>query len=169
MSRNHNITLRFVLLLLLLLLLPGCANKSGLTQDDNYSITVISPQGVARNIPVQLRWNANMVVVQKLLMEATFVISDLKTAEKPPDPAALANSTVLLKVQFPQSRVFTLTIDKQVQELTLDSIEIEVEGPQPGRVILNGSRTLQGITDPNLKPAFDEFMNMLNASTSGNV
>lgn len=168
MSSKHKIYRWFALSLLLLLLIPGCTSKPGLTQDDNYSIVVISPKGQTQNIPVRLKWNSNMVVMQKLLMEATFVLSDLQTTENPQDESALANSTVMLKAQFPQSRVFDLNIDKYVQELKLDSIAIEVEGPNQGRVILNETITLQGIPDSNLKPAFDEFMNMLCTSTSGN-
>ncbi|HVJ50368.1 hypothetical protein [Desulfitobacterium sp.] len=167
MSRNPKIYRWFALLLLLLLLIPGCASKSGLTQDDNYSITVISPNGQTQNIPVRLSWNSNMVVVQKLLMEATFIISDLQTKENPLDESNLADkSTILLKAQFSQSRVFHLTIDEHVQDLKLNSIKIEVAGLHPGRVILNEDMILQGIPDPNLKPAFDEFINMLRTSTS---
>ncbi|AHF06721.1 hypothetical protein DESME_06350 [Desulfitobacterium metallireducens DSM 15288] len=153
-------------MLLLLLFISGCASKPGLTQDDNYSIVVISPKGQVQNIPVQLKWNSNKVVVQNLLMETTFILSDLRTSENPPNESALANSTVLLKAQFPQSRVFNLNIDGRVQDFNLDSIEIEVEGPHQGRVILNETQTLQGIPDSNLKPTFDEFMNMLRTSTS---
>lgn len=168
MSSKHKVYRWFPIVLLLLLLIPGCTSKPGLTQDDNYSIDVISPKGPAQNIPVRLKWNSNRVVVQKLLMETTFILSDLQTTENPPDESVLTTSTVMLRAQFPQSRVFNLNIDNHVQELNLNSIEIEVEGPHQSRVILNETVILQGIPDSNLKPAFDEFMTMLSTSTSGN-
>ena len=155
-------TLRWVALtLLLLLFIPGCSNKSGLKQEDSYSIIVISPKGQSQIFPVKLSWNSNRVVMQKLLMEATFVLSDLHTLENPDESSALSQATVWLRVSFPQSRTFNLTIDNKPRDLDLNSIEIEVEGPHQGRVILNDTLILQGIPDPSLKPAFDEFLNML--------
>lgn len=154
--------LRWIALtLLLLLLIPGCSTKTGLKQDDSYSIIVISPKGQSQTFPVKLNWNSNRVVMQKLLIEATFVLSDLHTSQNPADTSALSQSTVMLRASFPQSRIFSLTIDDQLRDLDLTSIEIEVEGPYQGRVILNDTLVLQGIPDPSLKPAFDEFLNML--------
>lgn len=101
-------------------------------------------------------------------MEATFTLSDLHTIKSTSANAKvseaselLSDKTVLIKAQFPESRVFNLTIDEEVQDLTLNSIEIEVDGSQPGRVILNDTLIFQGIPDPNLKPSFDEFLKML--------
>lgn len=187
MRRTHRFYCWSALLLLLLLLVPGCKSKSGLTQHDNYTITIISPQGDPQSFPVQLSWNSNMVVVQKFLMEATFTLSDLNTPESPSlestppsNPSEIApelltsdeldkneqpqKSTVLIKALFPESRIFNLTINDNSEELILDSIEIEIEGSQPGRVILNDHLILQGINDPNLKPAFDELLKMLNGT-----
>lgn len=158
------------LLLLLLLLIPGCKGKSGLSQDDNYSITTVSPQGQSQSFPVELSWNSNMVVVQKFLMEATFTLSDLHTIDQPLDKSSETKSPnksiILIKAKFPQSRVFNLTINGKAQDLTLDSIEIEVDGPQPGRVTLNDTYVLQGIPNPNLKNTFDELLKMLRASAA---
>lgn len=161
LKTKHKVLHWAVLTLIILLLIPGCSAKTGLKQDDSYSIVVISPKGESQNFPVKLSWNSNMVVMQKLLMEATFVLSDLHTSENPPKASALPQSTVMLRASFPQSRIFTLTIDNQSRDLDLNSIEIEVEGPHQGRVILNDTLILQGIPDPSLKPAFDEFLNML--------
>lgn len=188
MRRTYRFFRWSVLLLILLLLVPGCKSKSGLTQDDNYTISIVSPQGQTQSIPVQLGWNSNMVVVQKFLMEATFTLSDLHTlktpsqeSEPPANPTEIASkpleadkldqnkgpakSTVTVKAIFPESRVFYLTINDRNEELTLNSIEIEIDGSQPGRVILNDHQILQGIPDPNLKPSFDEFLKMLNGTT----
>lgn len=168
MRRTHKFYRWLALLLLLLLLIPGCKSKSGLTQDDNYSITLISPKGQVQSFPVQLSWNSNMVVVQKFLMEATFTLSDLHTIKNTSANAKvsevselLSDKTVLIRAQFPESRVFNLTIDEEVHDLLLDSIEIEVDGSHPGRVILNDTLIFQGIPDTNLKPSFDEFLKML--------
>lgn len=180
MSHTHKFYRWFAFLLIVLLIIPGCKSKSGLTQDDNYSITVISRHGEIQSSPVQLSWNSNMVVVQKFLMEATFTLSDLHTMENRSNKSNKSNDingeseitnmgTILIKAQFPESRVFNLTIDDQSRELTLDSIEIEIDGSQPGRVILNDALTLQGIPDPNLKPSFDELVKMLHGTTPENL
>lgn len=161
MRTKHKVLRWVALALLLLLLIPGCSAKTGLKQDDSYSIIVISPKGQSQTFPVKLSWNSNRVVLEKLLIEATFVLSDLHTSENPADASALSQSTVMLRASFPQSRVFTLTIDDRPRDLDLNSIEIEVEGAHQGRVILNDTLILQGIPDPSLKPAFDEFLNML--------
>lgn len=166
------------LVLLLLLFIPGCTEKPVLTREDTYSIIVISPQGQAQNIPVQFSWNSNFAVLQKLLIEASFVLSDLHSKENPPVESSLSQSTVMLQAHFPKSRDVNLTVDDHPMTLHLDSIEIEVDGPHQGRIILNQTPNenlkqnlnptiiLQGIPDPNLKPTFDDFMDMLRNSTS---
>ncbi len=150
-----------MLSILVLMLVPGCATKPFLTPNNVYNIVTISPDGTRDIHQVTLPWNANTAVMQTLLLESSFVLSDLHT----PTPSELAadnETTTLLQATFPQSKHMTFNIDSQSVDLDVQSIEIEVEGSHVGRVIINDGAPLQGIPDPNLPPAFTAFQQMLN-------
>lgn len=70
--------------------------------------------------------------------------------------------TILLEATFPESKSFELMIDNKTTSLEISSIQIEVIGDHPSRVVLNDTFFLQGIENPNLKPAFAQFIEMLN-------
>lgn len=195
----------------LLFLISGCTGRPFLTQDNSYSIIKVSPEGEIQKTPIQLTWNSNYAVLQKLLLEASFVLSDLHTQSSPEDgstdtphskngslrdklsestslksrtsllknqePKKIeepeetseavtepSSETVLLEANFPQARRFNLMIDGEQFTLDISSVQIEVKGKDPGRVILNREVTLQGILNPNLIPSFDEFTEMLRKS-----
>ncbi|WP_407308697.1 hypothetical protein [Desulfosporosinus sp. SB140] len=115
---------------------------------------------------VQLPWNANMAVMQKLLLESSFVLSDLHT----PSPQELAKSdpppttTVSLQANYPQPKRMSFVVDGHVLTLDVQSLQIEVEGANVGQVTINRTLVLQGINDPNLQPAFEELIKMLHNS-----
>lgn len=183
-------------ILALLFLISGCAGRPYLTQDNSYSIIKVSPEGETQKTPIQLTWNSNAAVMQKLLLEASFVLSDLHTQlgpekestdnenpntessesefskatqlisgtlnlENPKVITEPISDIVLLEANFPQAKQFNLIIDDEEYTLDISSIQIEVEGNNPGRVILNQVLTLQGIPNPNLIRSFDEFTQML--------
>lgn len=196
-------------ILVLLLLMSGCTSRPFLTKDNSYSIVKVSPEGKTQKTPIQLTWNSNAAVLQKLLLEASFVLGDLHThlnpdkvssegelAEKTPltseatsqeikdntqkqevpksqvqvsevPSQAITNpvaETVLLEANFPQAKQFNLLIDDEQYTLDISSIQIEVEGKNPGRVILNQVLVLQGIPNSNLQSSFKEFIEMLKKS-----
>lgn len=215
----------------LLLLISGCAGRPFLSQDNSYSIIKVSPVGEIQKTPIQLTWNSNAAVMQKLLLEASFVLSDLHTLKSreiesidtpPPDnesstdeineatPLSSLSSipenqepkesiesneshesvkphepvetkedsvllteplidTVLLEANFPQTKRFNLMIDGEQLLFDISSLQIEVKGKNPGRVILNREVILQGIRNPNLVPSFDEFIKMLNKTKEKNA
>ncbi|MDQ7093955.1 hypothetical protein REC12_10170 [Desulfosporosinus sp. PR] len=136
-----------------------------MTQDGSYVILTVSPSGMTQSELVQLPWNANMAVMQKLLVESSFVLSDLHT----PTPQELAQSdqpttTVSLQANYPQPKRMSFVVDGHALALDVQSLQIEVEGSNVGQVTINRTMVLQGINDPNLQPAFEELDNMLHNS-----
>lgn len=187
-------------ILVLLIFVGGCAERPFLTKDNSYSILKVSPDGETQKYPIQLSWNSNVAVMQKLLLEASFVLSDLHTptietlnqeseevplkqeitkskgteaevsegtkaevSEVSPETMVVPkNDTILLEANFLQPKKFNLLIDDKQNILDIYSIQIEVEGDNPGQVILNQAIVLQGIPDTNLKASYEEFTKMLN-------
>ncbi len=195
-------------ILILLIFLSGCAERPFLTKDNSYSILKVSPAGETQKYPIQLSWNSNVAVMQKLLLEASFVLSDLHTQlntdkvsqkdelnkaiqptnetlnqevkDAPPKPelskviegeisevssekmATPKTDTILLEVNFPQAKKFNLVIDDKQSTLDVSSIQIEVEGGNPGKVIINQTMVLQGIPNTSLQTSYEEFTKMLN-------
>lgn len=213
-------------LILLLFILSGCADRPFLTKEGTYSIVSVSPEDTIQRTPIELTWNSNIAVMQKLLLEASFVLSDLHSipeagpgealaqgdlASAPPkqsedalvlseeratitadalepakDPLASKEDgqatpnasdggsadenpgslpgeptwTVLLEATFPEVKPFELLIDNELKTLHISSIQIEVIGNHPSRVLLNQSIVLQGIANPNLQSAFEEYLKM---------
>lgn len=146
------------------LFLGGCSEKPYLTQDGSYVILTISPSGMTQSELIQLPWNTNMAVMQKLLLESSFVLSDLHT----PSPQELAKldptTTVNLQANFPQPKRMSFVVDKHVLTLDVQSLQIEVEGANVGQVTINRTMVLQGINNPNLQPAFEALNDMLHNS-----
>lgn len=188
-------------IILLLFLLSGCAERPFLTKGGIYSIISISSEGKVEREPIKLTWNANLAVMQQLLLEASFVLGDLRslselipsevvsitnhdlsqndliqTTQHPPEENPLLRTTnldsmaepdhpptetILLEATFPEAKPFELLIDDELTILEISSIQIEVIGNYPGRVILNQDIILQGIPNPNLESSFNEFLKML--------
>ncbi|SHH88878.1 hypothetical protein [Desulfosporosinus lacus] len=143
------------------LFLNGCSPKPFLTQDGTYVILTVSPSGMTQSELVELPWNTNMAVLQKFLLEASFVLSDLHT------PSSLETSTetpvkaTRIQANFPQPKRMKFVVDNKVLTIDVQSIQIEVEGANVGQVILNQTIILQGIENPNLHPAFQELTDAL--------
>lgn len=206
------------ILLVFLLFVSGCTGRPFLTKENSYSIHIIAPEGEIQEIPIQLSWNTNAAVLQKLLLEASFVLSDLKTqlklenetldndlAQQEIEKSTLQTlpkrdnkvlksdyetpeatntntlepvikrldsedddtpNTTLLEAKFPKIKQFNLIIDNESLVIDVSSIQIEVEGKYPGRVTINKTIILQGIPNPNLKPAYDEFMTMFESKSA---
>ncbi|SHN82380.1 hypothetical protein [Desulfitobacterium chlororespirans] len=192
-------------LILLLFILSGCADRPFLTKEGTYSIVSISPEDTIQKTPIELTWNSNIAVMQKLLLEASFVLSDLHSIPEAEPGEALAQEeatlvqaeestaaltdaiepaqdlnelkidskaeipgnlpgepagVVLLEATFPEVKSFELLIDNELKTLHISSIQIEVIGNHPSRVLLNQSIVLQGIPNPNLQSAFEEYLKM---------
>jgi hypothetical protein len=180
---------------IILLLVSGCSGRLLLTKDNSYSIIMIAPDGKTQERPIQLTWNSNAAVMQELLLEASFVLSDLhtpriseeelgQTAEKkehidsesttgklrktsvaktesfPGLVSDFSNDTVYLEAKFPLAKQFNLMIDDEQYNFDVSIVRIEVQGKNPGRVILNEELEFQGIPNPNLVLAYEEFTRM---------
>lgn len=143
------------------LFLSGCSEKPFLKQDGSYVILTILPSGTTQSELIELPWNTNMAIMQKLLLESSFVLSDLHTpiALKPSvnDPLGTTN----LQANFPEPKRMTFNVDDHVLTLDVQSLQIEVKGASVGQVIINRTIVLQGINNPNLQPAFDALTEML--------
>lgn len=180
MKKTIRVILTFLLpLLFLSLLLSGCANKPFLTSDNSYAIVTDDLKGNSRELSLNLSWNANPAVFRQLLVEASFVLTDLRS--HPTDPAQAGQqslsadvSTTLdhrtyLQATFPDSKQLTFLVDGLNVTVSVQSIEIEVEGPDPGQVILNHTWVLRGIANPNLYPAYEKLVEMLNQNSFSGI
>ena len=148
------------------LFVSGCAQKPILTQDGSYAILSISPSGETQSQPIKLPWNTNNAIMQKLLLESSFVISNLQTPSKVQTPSALNSSvvplnTTILQTSFLKPKRMTFIVDQKVVTVHVQSLQIEVKGAKVGLVTLNQTIILQGINNPNLLPAFEALRSML--------
>jgi hypothetical protein len=143
------------------LFLSGCSEKPFLTQDGSYVILTVSPSGMTQSELIELPWNTNMAVMQKLLNESSFVLSDLHTpsAEETSNKDQLSSTS--LQANFPEPKRMTFLVDHRNLTLDVQSLQIEVEGPNVGLVTINQTTVLQGIKNPNLQPAFEALDKML--------
>jgi hypothetical protein len=153
----------FAYLLFWIFIISGCSNRPYLTGDNKYSINTVKITGEIQKQPLEIPWNFNMAVMRNLLMESSFVLSDLHT---PPTPDSddffkPSGETVYLESIFPESQKLALIIDKQSEDLDINSIQIEVSGSNIGKVILNQTLIFQGINNPDLEPAFTDFIKEL--------
>ena len=144
-------------LFLSFLLLTGCAAKPYLTKDNSYTIVFNSAAGTSQVYPLKLTWNSNMAVMQKLLLESSFVLADLSTST----PTAKAEDSTVLRADFPESKQMFLMIDDQEVKMDVKSLEIEVDGPSLGLVTINDTLIVQGIPNTNLSSALNDLLDML--------
>ncbi|AFM42030.1 hypothetical protein Desaci_3126 [Desulfosporosinus acidiphilus SJ4] len=148
------------------LFLGGCSEKPFLSEDGSYVILTVSPSGMTQSEVIQLPWNSNMAVMQNLLDECSFVLSDLHTPSSQELASTDPATTISLQATFPQPKRMTLVVDKHPVTLDVESLQIEVEGANVGRVTINRTMILQGINDSNLQPAFQELEKILHDQNS---
>lgn len=147
--------------LLASLFLSGCSEKPFLTQDGSYVILSIAPSGMTQTELIELPWNTNMALMQQLLLESSFVLSDLRTPSAPNYSINAPRQTTILQTNFAKPKRMSFLVDQKTLTLDVQSLQIEVEGANVGQVILNQTITLQGIDNPNLQPAFEAVRDML--------
>jgi len=146
------------------LFLSGCSEKPLLTQDASYVILSVSPSGMTQSELIKLPWNTNMAVMQKLLLESSFVLSDLHTPSTSNSSINVPLEKSMLQANYAEPKRMSFLVDEQVLTLDVQSLQIEVKGAHVGQVILNQTITLQGINNPNLQPAFEDLKAMLHAN-----
>jgi len=111
---------------------------------------------------IELPWNTNTAVLQKFLLESSFVLSDLQTPSSVQSSSkALPQKVTRIQANFPKPKRMKFIVDKRPLTLDIQSIQIEVEGANVGQVILNQTIVLQGIDNPNLQPAFHALYEVL--------
>jgi hypothetical protein len=165
---NNRKIIRLILLINLLFclsVLPGCSNRPFLTGENDYSINTVKITGEIKKQPLQIPWNLNIAVMRNLLMESSFVLSDLHTPDSE-DLQKPSSDTVYLESIFPESQTMTFIIDQQPVVLDVNSIQIEVRGSNIGKIILNQTLIFQGINNPDLEPAYTDFIKELNIKQS---
>lgn len=151
-------------IILLSLFLSGCSEKPFLTQDGSYVILSISPSGMTQSELIDLPWNTNKAIMQNLLVECSFVLSDLRTTGVKNPSITTPTNTTLLQTNFSQPKRMSFLVDKKVLTLDVQSLQIEVEGANIGQVTLNQIIILQGIKNPNLRSAFKAVREMLHGN-----
>ncbi len=151
-------------LVLASLFLSGCSEKPFLTQDGSYVILSISPSGMTQSELIKLPWNTNMAVMQNLLKECSFVLSDLRTPSAQNSSIEAPLKTTILQTNFLQPKRMSFLVDQKILKFDVQSLQIEVEGANVGRVILNQTTTLQGINSPNLLPALEAVRDLVRAN-----
>ena len=107
-----------------------------------------------------------MAVMQKLLLESSFVLSDLHTPSELESSNKDPLGTTSLQANYPEPKRMTFVVDDHVLTLDVQSLQIEVEGANVGQVIINQTIILQGINNPNLQPAFEALTDMLHNNKS---
>lgn len=110
---------------------------------------------------IKLPWNTNMAVMQKLLLESSFVLSDLHTPDFQNPPINDPLKATILQANYAKPKRMSFLVDRQVLTLNVQSLQIQVEGANVGQVTLNQTIILQGIDNPNLQPAFEDLQKML--------
>lgn len=143
------------------LFLSGCSEKPFLTQEGSYVIISISPSGMTQSELIELPWNTNKALMQKLLLESSFVLSDLHTPSTLDASINVSLKTTILQTNFDKPKRMSFLVDQQILTLDVQSLQIEVEGDNVGQVTLNQTLTLQGINNPNLQPAFQALRDTL--------
>lgn len=184
MKKTIRIVLTFLLPLLVLpLLLSGCANRPFLNSDNTYAIVTDDLKGNSHELPLDLSWNTNQAVLRQLLVEASFVLTELRSHPTEPaqtgqqsqsqsqssDVSATLDHRTYLQATFPDSKQLTFLVDGLNVTVSVQAIEIEVEGPEPGQVILNHAWVLQGIANPNLDPAYQKLVEMLDLNSFSSI
>ncbi|MDR3602732.1 MAG: hypothetical protein P4L49_20020 [Desulfosporosinus sp.] len=148
------------------LVLSGCSERPFLKQDASYTILSVSPSGVIKSEPIELPWDSNLAIMQKFLLEVSFVLSDLRTPSDQDPSNQDTLGTTSLQANFPEPKRMTFIVDGHSLPLDVQSLQIEVEGENVGQVIINQTIILQGINDPNLQSAYEALVNMLHNKKS---
>jgi len=143
------------------LFLSGCSEIPFLKQDGSYIILSVSPSGDTRSELIELPWNTNMAIMQKFLLESSFVLSDLHTPSASVSSSNDPLETISLQANFPEPKRMTFVVDDHSLTFDVRSLQIEVEGANVGQVTINQTTVLQGINNPNLQPAFKALIDML--------
>lgn len=66
-------------IIMIFLLSSGCAERPFLSKESHYQIVVISTEDEISTWPIEFTWDANLAVLQQLLLEASLVLGDLQT------------------------------------------------------------------------------------------
>ncbi|NMA68229.1 MAG: hypothetical protein GX958_02275 [Desulfitobacterium sp.] len=177
-------------ILLIFLFSSGCAERPFLSKESHYQVVVITNEEEINTWPIEFTWNSNSAVLQQLFLEASLVLGDLQTIhpneaqislqpnettnrlqsiETPNSPQSemlteeeLNNyPTILLEAFFTETKSFELVIDGKKEAIELSSVQIEIQGKHPGLVILNHESKYQGIINPSLESAFENYLAMV--------
>lgn len=148
-------------ILFTILLISGCSPKPFLKQDCTYVILTVSPTGMTQSEVIKLPWNTNTAVLQKFLLESSFVLSDLHTPTSTETSKEAPLNATRIQANFPEPKRMKFVVDQDVLDIDVQSIQIEVEGAHVGQVILNQTIILQGIDNPNLQPTFEALIDVL--------
>lgn len=143
------------------LFLYGCSPKPFLTQDGSYVILSISPSGMTQSELIDLPWNTNLAIMQKFLLECSFVLSNLHTPSDEELTADTQSKSTSIQATFAKPKRMKFVVDDHPVTFDVESIQIVVEGARVGQVTINQITVLQGIDNPNLQPAFKELVDML--------
>lgn len=100
-----------------------------------------------------LSYEAEIVLPHKI---ETSIQSEKLTEEEP-----IKNPTILLEAFFTEAKTFELVIDGRKETVELTSVQIEIQGEHPGLVIINHEFKYQGIINPSLESAFENYLAML--------
>lgn len=117
----------------LLIFVGGCAERPFLTKDNSCSILKVSPEGVTQKYPIQLSWNSNAAVMQKLLLEASFVLSDLHTLTS--ETLNQESEKAPLKPEITKSKVPVAEVSKVPVVKIGERTEAEVGEVSPEKVV----------------------------------
>ena len=143
------------------LFLYRCSPKPFLTQDGSYVILSISPSGMTQSELIDLPWNTNLAIMQKFLLECSFVLSNLHTPSDEELTADTQSKSTSIQATFAKPKRMKFVVDDHPVSFDVESIQIVVEGARVGQVTINQITVLQGIDNPNLQPAFKELVDML--------
>lgn len=143
------------------LFLTGCSPKPFLTQDDSYVILSTSSTGMTQSELINLPWNTNMAIMQKFLLECSFVLSDLNTLSDQELSVHTQSKSTSIQATFSPPKRMKFVVDQQIIIIDVQSIQIVVEGERVGQVTINQTTVLQGINNPNLQQAFNDLNDLL--------
>lgn len=110
---------------------------------------------------IDLPWNTNLAIMQKFLLECSFVLSNLHTPGDEELTADTQSKSTSIQATFTKPKRMKFVVDDHPVTFDVESIQIVVEGARVGQVTINQITVLQGIDNPNLQPAFKELVDML--------
>ena len=110
---------------------------------------------------IDLPWNTNLAIMQKFLLECSFVLSNLHTPGVEELTSDTQTKSTSIQATFTKPKRMKFVVDDHPVTFDVESIQIVVEGARVGQVTINQITVLQGIDNPNLQPAFKELVDML--------